>query len=135
LIFGFGFAFALRPALQFGGSHALTAVLSFNAGIELGQLLALAVFVSALGLLFRFGVLERIGTIFLAALAAHTAWHRMLERAQWLSVAKIPWPTWTGSWTGWTAAALLTAGVVYLVAKRYSTRAWRITASAFSRIR
>jgi hypothetical protein len=135
LIFGLGFAFALRPALQFGGSHALTAVLSFDAGIALGEIVALAGVAAALILVARLGVHDRIGIICLAALAAHTGWHRMLDRAQWLTVS---WPgaapiPWTPPMP-WIAAALL-AGVALLASRSYITRAWCITASHFSRIR
>ena len=41
LVHGFGFSFALRESLQFAGSHLLTSLLSFNVGVELGQLLPL----------------------------------------------------------------------------------------------
>ncbi len=41
LVHGFGFAFALRESLQFAGSHLATALLSFNVGVELGQLAVL----------------------------------------------------------------------------------------------
>src|SRR5215470_8493884 len=41
LVHGFGFSFALRETLQFAGSHLLTSLLSFNIGVELGQLLVL----------------------------------------------------------------------------------------------
>jgi hypothetical protein len=37
-----------------------------------------------LEVLFRFGVAEGVGTIFLSALVAHTAWHWMVERADQL---------------------------------------------------
>jgi hypothetical protein len=39
LIHGFGFSFALRESMQFSGSHLLTSLLSFNLGVELGQIL------------------------------------------------------------------------------------------------
>jgi HupE/UreJ protein len=80
LVHGFGFSFALRDTLQFAGAHLLTSLLSFNVGVEIGQLLVLAVFVPALWLLFRFGINERSGTIILSALVAHTGWHWMSER-------------------------------------------------------
>jgi hypothetical protein len=80
LVHGFGFSFALRETLQFAGSHLLTSLLSFNVGVELGQLVALLVLVPALDLLFRFVVAERMGTIILSALVAHTGWHWMTER-------------------------------------------------------
>jgi hypothetical protein len=80
LIHGFGFSFGLRNTLQFAGGHVLTALLSFNVGIELGQLLVLAAIVPVLNLAFRYAMTERVGTILLSLLVGHTAWHWMLER-------------------------------------------------------
>jgi len=80
LIHGFGFSFALRENLQLAGSHLLTSLFAFNAGVELGQLLVLLCFVPLLHLLFRYVVAERMGTIILSALIAHTAWHWMADR-------------------------------------------------------
>jgi hydrogenase/urease accessory protein HupE len=80
LIHGFGFSFGLRNSLQFAGDHVLTALLAFNVGIELGQLLVLALLVPALAVLFRFVVAERIGVIVLSVIVGHTAWHWMAER-------------------------------------------------------
>jgi hypothetical protein len=90
LVHGFGFSFALRDSLQFAGSHLLTALLSFNLGVELGQLLVLAAVVPALNVMFRFVVAERMGTIILSAIVAHTAWHWLTERGEQL--LQFPWP-------------------------------------------
>jgi hypothetical protein len=79
LVHGFGFSFALHETLQFAGSHLVTSLLAFNAGVELGQILVLAILVPVLALLFRY-VPERAGTIILSAFVAHTGWHWMLER-------------------------------------------------------
>ena len=90
LVHGFGFSFALRESLQFAGSHLLTSLLSFNVGVELGQLVVLALMIPALQLLFRLVVSERIGTIILSALIAHTAWHWTGER--WGRLRQFAWP-------------------------------------------
>jgi hypothetical protein len=90
LIHGFGFSFALRETLQFAGSHLLTALVSFNVGVELGQLLVLLILVPALNVLFRYVVAERVGTILLSALVAHTGWHWATERGGQL--LQFPWP-------------------------------------------
>jgi HupE / UreJ protein len=92
LVHGFGFSFALRETLQFAGSHLLTSLLAFNVGVELGQLLVLALLIPALDLLFRFVVAERMGTILLSAIVAHTAWHWMLDRADRLRQYRFEWP-------------------------------------------
>jgi hypothetical protein len=80
LVHGFGFSFALRESLQFAGSHLLSALLSFNVGVELGQIFVLLVAIPVLDWLFRRVVAERMGTIILSALIAHTAWHWMTAR-------------------------------------------------------
>jgi HupE/UreJ protein len=111
LVHGFGFSFALRETLQFAGSHLLTALLSFNVGVELGQLLVLAILVPALQALFRFGLPERIGTIVLSALVAHTAWHWTADRWERLRQFDLPSVTAAGmaSATRWVMAAVLWA--------------------------
>jgi hypothetical protein len=90
LVHGFGFSFALRETLQFAGSHLLTSLLSFNLGVELGQLLVLAIVVPMLELLFRYGIAERMGTIILSAFVAHTGWHWFTERGEQLLMFPVP---------------------------------------------
>lgn len=80
LIHGFGFSFLLSESMQFAGAHLMTALLSFNVGVEFGQLLVLSITVPALALLFRFVMPEKIGVIILSTLVAHSAWHWMAER-------------------------------------------------------
>jgi hypothetical protein len=80
LVHGFGFSFLLRESLQFAGAHLLTSLLAFNVGVELGQILVVLVAIPVLTLLFRHVVEERLGTILLSALVAHTAWHWMEGR-------------------------------------------------------
>jgi hypothetical protein len=93
LVHGFGFSFALRQTMQFAGSHLLASLLSFNVGVELGQLLVLALLIPALEILFRHVVAERMGTIILSAIVAHTAWHWMIDRYRVLSQYQIRWPS------------------------------------------
>ena len=93
LVHGFGFSFALRETLQFAGSHLLMSLLSFNVGVELGQLVVLAVLVPALTLAFKHIVPERIGAVLLSALVAHTGWHWMTERGAELALYELQAPT------------------------------------------
>ena len=97
LVHGFGFSFALRQTMQFAGNHMLTSLLSFNVGVELGQLLVLLIMIPALDLLFEHVVAERMGTIILSALVAHTAWHWMVDRYAVLQRFHIllDWPTFS----------------------------------------
>jgi hypothetical protein len=117
LVHGFGFSFALRRTLQFAGSHLLTSLLSFNVGIELGQLLVLVALVPALALLFR-RVPERTGAIVLSALVAHTGWHWMLERWDRLRPFRVPRPrldaALLASATGWLIVVVVAAGLAWL---------------------
>lgn len=92
LVHGFGFSFALRETLQFAGSHLLTSLLSFNLGVELGQLLVLGLFIPVLEGLYRYIVPERMGTIIVSALVAHTGWHWMTERGARLLQYDFEWP-------------------------------------------
>ncbi len=92
LVHGFGFSFALRESMQFAGGHLLTALLSFNVGVELGQLLVVAIAVPVLSLLFKKVVDERMGTILLSALVAHTAWHWLSDRVRVLREYDFTWP-------------------------------------------
>ena len=117
LIHGFGFSFALRESLQFAGSHLLTSLLAFNVGVELGQLLVLVVLVPALTLLFRYVVAERIGTILLSALVAHTGWHWATERGEQL--LQFPWPAVN-------TALLLTTVRMLMVMVAASALAWLV---------
>ena len=109
LVHGFGFSFALRESLQFAGSHLLTSLLSFNVGVELGQLAVLAIMVPALHVLCRFVIAERIGTIILSALVAHTAWHWTGER--WNKLRQFASPT-----LDVVSIAMLVRGLMILVA-------------------
>jgi hypothetical protein len=92
LVHGFGFSFALKETLQFAGSHLLMSLLSFNVGVELGQLLAIAVMIPAVQMLFRFVIAERVGTIVLSLIVGHTAWHWMADRWSALSEFESPAP-------------------------------------------
>jgi hypothetical protein len=119
LVHGFGFSFALRETLQFAGSHLLTSLLSFNVGVELGQLLVLVLLVPALELLFRFGVAERIGTIILSALVAHTGWHWMTERYGQLRLYTFEWPVFDAAFFAdvvrWLMLLVIAAGAAWLM--------------------
>jgi hypothetical protein len=117
LVHGFGFSFALRETMQFAGSHLLTSLLSFNLGVELGQLLVVALLIPALTVLFRYVVAERIGTIILSALVAHTGWHWMIERAQ--ALRQFRWPafdvTLLAGALRWLMLLVIVAGLLWLV--------------------
>src|SRR5580700_2522519 len=125
LVHGFGFADVLKEQLQFAGSNLLVSLLSFNVGIEIGQLAVLCVFVPALALLFRGRMSGRMGIIVVSAIVAHTAWHWMLDRADvfW----RTPWPQLTGSGLMILARWILAVGLAVALAKllaKWIDRKW-----------
>lgn len=90
LIHGFGFSFMLRETLQFAGTHLNVSLVAFNIGVELGQLLVIAIIVPLVEIFFRLGVPEKLGTIYVSALITHSAWHWMVERAEQLRQFSFP---------------------------------------------
>jgi len=119
LVHGFGFSFALRQTLQFAGSHLLTSLLSFNVGVEIGQVLVLVLAIPALELLFKRVVTERMGTIILSTIIAHTAWHWMAERWERLRQFQFVWPALTATFmlwvVRWLIAFVILAGILWLL--------------------
>ncbi len=97
LVHGFGFSFALAQTLQFAGGHVLTSLLAFNLGVELGQLLIVAIAVPLLVLLFRAGLPERLGTLVISAILAHSGWHWMSDRVTDLAAYSFSWPVLDGA--------------------------------------
>jgi hypothetical protein len=133
LVHGFGFSFALRQSLQFAGSHLLTSLLSFNVGVELGQLLVLILLIPVLQLLFRFAVAERMGTIILSALVAHTGWHWMLDRGHVLAQFRFEWPALTAALLAsvlrWLMLCLILGGFLWVLQRAFQR--WTDRAPAF----
>ena len=123
LVHGFGFSFALRESLQFAGAHLLTSLLSFNVGVELGQLVVLIVLIPVLQLFFRYAVAERMGTIILSALVAHTGWHWMLDRARVLGQFRFEWPVLTAALLAtafrWLIVLLFSGGMLWFLQQTF----------------
>lgn len=119
LIHGFGFSYGLKQNLQFAGKHLLVSLLSFNVGIELGQLAVLAVTLPVLAFLFRRALAERVGVIIASAIVAHTGWHWMIERGEVLW--KFPFPKLDGAALAvlarWTLGIILAALLFHLARK------------------
>jgi hypothetical protein len=92
LVHGFGFSFALSETLQFAGTHLLTSLLAFNLGVEIGQLVIIVLAVPLLNWLFRNAIPERMGTIIISAILAHSGWHWLSSRASDLMAYSFQWP-------------------------------------------
>jgi hypothetical protein len=125
LVHGFGFADMLKEQLQFAGSNLLVSLLSFNVGIEIGQLAVLCVFVPALALLLRGRMSGRMGIIVLSAIIANIAWQWMAQRGEVLW--QTPWPPLTlpavMTLARWAVALTLAVGAAKLLAK-WIERKW-----------
>lgn len=85
LIHGFGFSFVLHETLQFAGSHWVTSLLSFNLGVEAGQVLILLIGFPLCRQILKNPKGQLIRIIF-SVLIAHIAWHWMSQR--WEVAAK-----------------------------------------------
>jgi hypothetical protein len=119
LVHGFGFSFGLANEMQFAGSHLLLSLLAFNVGIEIGQLLAIALVWPLLAwAVTRYAQAERVMLGVLSGFVAHEAWHWLNERfvalgrADWQGLLPLLWPQ---------GASLL----LLLVAAWMGVAAWR----------
>lgn len=108
LIHGFGFSYALRQDLQFSGRHLLVSLLAFNVGIEIGQLAVLTLMMGILLVVMRGALAGRTGVIVFSAIAAHTAWHWMIDRGEVLW--RTPWPAFDA-----TAVVILARWIAILM--------------------
>jgi hypothetical protein len=104
----------------------VTSLVAFNVGVELGQVLVLVVLVPLLSVLFRFVVAERMGTIILSALVAHTGWHWMIDRGNTLSEFPFAWPVVNAAFLAgamrWLAVVLGLAGLLWAVSRLLEKR-------------
>jgi hypothetical protein len=121
LVHGFGFAFALRESLQFAGLHLVTSLLSFNVGVEIGQVLVVALLIPPMNFVFRHARSERVGTIVLSAVVAHTAWHWMTDRGSDLRQFRFEWPNVDAAFAvgavDWLLLLVITGGTFWLLAQ------------------
>jgi hydrogenase/urease accessory protein HupE len=121
LVHGFAFSFLLQSQLQFAGSHLLLSLLAFNVGIEIGQLLVIAVAVAGLALLYRSrAVPERVLLFAATIVVGHTAWHWLVGRFE--DFRKTEWPIETLT-PGLAVALLLIA--LAAIAARFAWRKFR----------
>jgi hypothetical protein len=119
LVHGFGFSFALSETLQFAGSHLLTSLLAFNLGVELGQLLVIVLAVPVMNWLFRNAISERMGTIILSAILAHSGWHWLSSRASDLAAYSFQRPVFDYAFLAavmrWAILFLVIGSAIYIL--------------------
>jgi hypothetical protein len=118
LVHGFGFSNALGQSLQFAGSHLLLSLLSFNIGIEIGQLAVLAIMLPGL-VLFRRLVPERTGIVILSAVVAVVGCYWIVER--WQVLRQVQWPRLDADAVfgavGWAAVVLIVFAAALVLSK------------------
>lgn len=133
LVHGFGFSFIFSETMQFAGGHLFSSLLAFNIGVELGQLMVLILVIPVLNVLFKYFVRERVGSILLSALLAHSAWHWMLDRGNTLSQYQFQWPIFDSIFfvglMRWGMMLIIAAGALWLLYELF--RRWSLV-EAFS---
>jgi HupE / UreJ protein len=124
VVHGFGFSYGLQEEFQLAGDHLLTALFSFNLGVEIGQVLVLAVTVPALVMLFRVPNLAKFGVVVASVLIGHTGWHWFMDRVA--IFPSLEWPTIDEAMVAASARALviimLGGAVIYGLARRTRAR-------------
>jgi hypothetical protein len=94
---------------QFAGAHPVLSLVSFNLGIALGEVIALALVFVVLGVLFKHVLGTYAGMIVLSLILGNVGWHWMTEGAHRLehaisagfpSASTVAW--WVG-WRSWSA--------------------------------
>ena len=118
LALGFRFSLALGQSMQFAGTHPLTSMVSFGAGVDAAQILLLVLFVPAVQLLFRV-VSERAATFVLSLMVGDIGWHWMLDRGALLRQYQFQWPALTPAFllavVTWTMNVIIAAAVFWLL--------------------
>ena len=120
LVHGFGFSYGLQENFQYAGTHLLVSLFAFNIGIEMGQIVVLAVMLPALVVVRRYVLTGHVGMIILSAIVAQTGWQWMIERGGVLMTVQWPRPSLAGLavLALWVAGLLLAAGGIRAIARR-----------------
>ena len=105
VVHGFGFSYGLQQEFQLAGDHLLASLFSFNLGVEIGQVIVLAIAVPVLALLFRVPTLSRFGVAIASILIGHVGWHWMTDRVAVLQ--SVEWPALTAPTVAVLARALV----------------------------
>lgn len=122
LVHGFGFSFALKETLQFAGAHLVSSLAAFNIGVELGQILAVALMAPALNWIAqRAGSAERERwlMILISAVVAHSGWHWMTERGAALFAFPFAWPVFDPAFAAQVFRMLLAAAILVGIAAAF----------------
>lgn len=108
----------MRTIAQFGGRHPIASLISYDIGLQAGQLLILALVAVPLLLLSRLLVAERMRRIILSALLLSVAWN--ITQARFLTLTDVQWPMLTApvlvNASSWLLVLVAAAGVIWFAA-------------------
>ena len=121
---GFGLGRLLTDVWPFAGTHTLVAVVSFNVGVALGEVVSVALAFFALRLLLPRVLGPLLGVIVLSAVIGHASWHGMIDGGRELA-RQLGNAGATGFWSAWVvvalwlAPALLVGAAAYFLPRRF----------------
>lgn len=118
---GFGFGRLLTDRSQFAGVHSLVALVSFNLGVALGEVVALGLVLVVLGVLFARVLGRRLGVVVLSAVLGHVGWHWMLEashRLEHTASAGLS-PASLAAGARWVLLGLVAGGAAWFLPKEF----------------
>jgi hypothetical protein len=115
---GFGLGRLLTDAWQFAGTHTFVAVVSFNVGVALAEVVSVAVAFFALRLLFSLVLGPLLGVIVLSAIVGHASWHGMIDGGRELA-RQLGNAGAAGFWSAWLVVALWLAPAAVVGAAAY----------------
>jgi hypothetical protein len=120
VVHGFGFSSGLQQEFQLAGDHLLTSLFSFNLGVEIGQVIVLAVAVPLLALLFRVPTMARFGVVVASVAIGHTGWHWMSDRIAVLP--SLEWPAvndaTVAAFARFLIALMIVGAAIHVLARR-----------------
>jgi hypothetical protein len=118
VISGIGFSVAMREVAQFAGNHRVMAIVTFDLGLQAGEIVLFALVSLPVLVLGRIMVSERLRTVVASACLADLAWHALLARGSDLD--SVQWPVFTAevlvTATSWLIVFVVAAGVLWFVA-------------------
>jgi HupE / UreJ protein len=127
LVHGLGFSFALRDELKFAGDHLVLSLVAFNAGIEIGQFIVLALLLPMLALIARWPLAARYTPVIVATGVVATASFWLFERAVVLAnvASSVSMAEYLASAVRVVGLLLIIGGVGYWLISRHTPRGRR----------
>ena len=121
---GFVLSGPLTDTWQFAGTHPHIAVIAFNLGIALGEIVGVAMAFLVLRLIFAKVLGSLLGVVVLSAILGHAGWHGMMDSGNdlLLQLGRLPLPNlWSslGVVAMWLAPALVVGVIACFLPKRF----------------